>query len=244
MVPTSLHYKIAREFLEAGIHCLIEKPVTETVALGNKGLAPLNNVTLSLHNQDGSQAPSWIYLNSSANLGAIEVGDWRNIDITFSPNSGVTEGNYAFGLRVSASNYAATTINLYVAVTQEGQGNVLFKVSDIYTGTINQNGDIIQGLSDARIKIQNEAVLTEEYSGFTDGFGEAWFEDIPSGQYKCRITANNHQEYIGRIWIKPGVSLNKNVFLDYNLVTVEWEVNEITIEDKYETIILYSHFIL
>ncbi len=32
VVPTSLHYKIARDFLEAGIHCLIEKPVTETVA--------------------------------------------------------------------------------------------------------------------------------------------------------------------------------------------------------------------
>ena len=31
VVPTSLHYKIAREFLEAGIHCLIEKPISETV---------------------------------------------------------------------------------------------------------------------------------------------------------------------------------------------------------------------
>ncbi len=31
VVPTSLHYKIGREFLEAGIHCLIEKPLTETV---------------------------------------------------------------------------------------------------------------------------------------------------------------------------------------------------------------------
>jgi len=30
-VPTSLHYKIARDILEAGIHCLIEKPITETV---------------------------------------------------------------------------------------------------------------------------------------------------------------------------------------------------------------------
>jgi len=30
VVPTSLHYKIASEFLEAGIHCLIEKPITET----------------------------------------------------------------------------------------------------------------------------------------------------------------------------------------------------------------------
>ena len=31
VVPTSLHYKIGREFLKAGIHCLIEKPVTTTV---------------------------------------------------------------------------------------------------------------------------------------------------------------------------------------------------------------------
>ena len=31
VVPTSLHYKIARDILEAGIHCLIEKPITETV---------------------------------------------------------------------------------------------------------------------------------------------------------------------------------------------------------------------
>jgi hypothetical protein len=169
-----------------------ENTVTETVALGNKGLAPLNDVRLSLHNQDGSPAPNWVYLTSSANQGAIEVGDWRNVGIAFSPTSAVTEGNYAFGLRVSASNYATTTINLYVSVTQEGQGSVLFKVSDIYTGTINPNGDVIQGLSGARVILQNEMVLTEETTGYTDSFGEAWFEGIPSGQYKCRITAKNH----------------------------------------------------
>lgn len=32
VVPTSLHYKIARVFLEAGIHCLIEKPISESIA--------------------------------------------------------------------------------------------------------------------------------------------------------------------------------------------------------------------
>ncbi len=31
VVPTSLHFPIARDLLEAGIHCLIEKPITETV---------------------------------------------------------------------------------------------------------------------------------------------------------------------------------------------------------------------
>jgi predicted dehydrogenase len=31
VVPTSLHYEIARNCLEAGVHCLIEKPITESV---------------------------------------------------------------------------------------------------------------------------------------------------------------------------------------------------------------------
>ena len=31
VVPTSLHYAIARDCLNAGIHCLIEKPITETI---------------------------------------------------------------------------------------------------------------------------------------------------------------------------------------------------------------------
>mgnify|MGYP002064939682 CR=1 FL=1 len=30
--PTVLHHEIAREILEAGIHCLVEKPITSTVA--------------------------------------------------------------------------------------------------------------------------------------------------------------------------------------------------------------------
>lgn len=31
VVPTSLHYEIAKDFLEAGIHVLIEKPITKTL---------------------------------------------------------------------------------------------------------------------------------------------------------------------------------------------------------------------
>lgn len=59
-------------------------------------------------------------------------------------------------------------------------------------------------------------------------------EDLPTGRYRCRITANNHQEYSGRFWIKAGLTTTQEVFLEYNLVTVEWEVTEITIEDRYE----------
>ena len=38
----------------------------------------------------------------------------------------------------------------------------------------------------------------------------------------------------GRFWIKPGITITQDIFLDYDLVAVTWSVNEVTIEDKYE----------
>lgn len=39
VVPTQLHYAIAREFLEAGVHVLLEKPMTVTVAEADELIA-------------------------------------------------------------------------------------------------------------------------------------------------------------------------------------------------------------
>jgi len=211
--------------------------VTETVVLENRGLETMNGVNLVLLNDDASPAPAWAQLNAAAGQGDIVVGDTRDVGLTFTPADTVTPGTYAFRLRVSADNYPATDILTYVSVVADGIGSALFKVSDIYTGTTDSGGAIIQGLSGSKIWLQNEDVLTEEYTLHTDSLGEALFADLPAGRYKFRATATNHQEKIGRLWVKPGLTATEEVFLDYNLVTVEWSVSEITIEDKYEIIL-------
>jgi hypothetical protein len=55
------------------------------------------------------------------------------------------------------------------------------------------------------------------------------------------LTAPNHQEYIGRVWIKPGITANEDIFLKYNLVTVERSVNDITIRDEYEIVLTATY---
>ena len=211
-----------------------DKAATETITLENRGLAELLGMQLSLLNADGSPAPDWISLLSPAAQGELAVGERRAIQVRALPPSTVAEGNYAVKLRVEALNHEAVDINLFVAVTQSGLGNVLFKASDIFTATPGPDGQPIPGLAGARIRVQNEVVLSVEETLITDSEGDAYFTDLPAGRYRFRASATNHQDVLGGFIIKPGVTEQVEVFLDYDLITVEWSVTEITLEDRYE----------
>jgi hypothetical protein len=99
---------------------------------------------------------------------------------------------------------------------------------------VGKDGKLIAGLAGATITVQNEDVATVSQELATDSLGEALFQNLPAGRYKFRAKASNHQEVGGRLTVKPGITFNQSVFLDYNLVTVEWTVREITIQDRYE----------
>jgi len=208
--------------------------ISETATLANRGLAVMENVQVALTNPDGSPAPGWIFLTTPAQLGDLAVGESRPVTLSMAPDAALADGIYEYRLRVTAANHNPVNINVFVAVTQSGEGGVLFKVSDIYTATLDANNQLIQGLAGARITVQNERVPTIRQTLATDANGETLFSNLPAGWYKFRATAPNHQEQLGRFRIKAGITISKPVFLNYNLVTVEWSVTEITLQDKYQ----------
>ena len=222
-------------YLETGLAC--EENVVEKVMLENRGLGEMVDVVMTLVNTDGTPAPSWVRLVSADYLDSLAVGKTFPVSIEFAPPKGLAEQVYAFKLRVESGNYPVTDINLFASVTQSGRGNALFKMQDIYTGTVDKEGNVVQGLAGATLKLQHDMVSTVQFTAVSDASGEAVFTDLPSGTYKVKATANNHQEWIGRLTVKPGMTAFQEVFLDYNLVTVSWEVVPVTIEDKYEIIL-------
>lgn len=205
----------------------------ESVVIENKGLQDALNLQFSLTKADGSPAPSWVGISSQPN-GTLVIGEKRAVDISFTPPAGTQEAVYEFKLNVQGDNVPAQALNVYASVTQSGQGNVLFKAADIYTATLDKQGQLILGLANANVTVQNEDVATISRELVTDNLGEALFQNLPAGRYKFRVKASNHQELGGRFQIKPGITINQPVFLDYNLVTVEWSVREVTIQDRYE----------
>jgi hypothetical protein len=206
----------------------------ESVLLENKGLQDALDLQIGLTNTDGSPAPAWVAIASSASPETLAVGGKRNIDLSFTPSTSTAEGVHQFKLTVKGANVPEQGMNVFASVTQSGIGNVLFKASDIYTATVDKYGRLIPGLVGATITVQNEDVISVMQELVTDSLGEAYFQNLPAGRYKFKAKAANHQEIAGRFQIKPGVTFNQSVFFDYNLVTVEWTVREVTIQDRYE----------
>ncbi len=222
--------------IEAGV--ALGGAASEPLTLENRGLADLRDVGLTLLSADGSPAPAWVNLNAEAAPGDLAVGGKMSIGVSFTPGTDpALEGIHTFTLRVASANHPGRDIPLYATVTRSGVGNALFKVSDIYTGTVDPRGEIVQGLSGASITVQNELVPTVQKSLVTDALGEVLFTGLPAGSYRVRVTAPNHQEHTGRFWVKPGLTAAHAAFLPSSLVTVEWKVVETAIRDKYEIVL-------
>ncbi|MBB2758147.1 UNVERIFIED_ORG: fibronectin type 3 domain-containing protein [Xanthomonas campestris] len=211
--------------------------VIERIELENKGFVAMTGLTATLVNPDGSAAPGWISLVSGQSLGTLEIGQKQGVELNIAPTAAVPEGVHEFRVRLAGSNLPEQDVNVFVSVTQSGRGSVLLKAADIYTATRDKQGNLIPGLAGARIQLQNEAVVSQTYEMTTDAFGEAFFRDLPAGSYRYRASAPNHQEAAGRFVIKPGVTVNQPVFIEYTLITVDWDVREISIEDRYEIVL-------
>ena len=228
-------------YVETGVER--SESVTEKLVLENKGLASLNDVNLELFADDKtSAAPNWVYFVTNHKPGdSIDLGDIANVFVTFNPPAGQAVNYYTYYLCVSSSNYPDTFVPIYLAVSESGYGNVQFKVTDIYTGTLDEHDEAIPGVEGAYIRLQHDTLTGIEFSKYTDSQGIAYFgdpdEQLPAGSYKFRITSKDHEEFIGRVWIKPGITVNQHAPIVFNLISVEWEVVPTTIQDKYDIIL-------
>jgi len=215
--------------------------VIEEITLRNEGLIQLSSPSLTLLTPQNDPAPAWIYLASAAEPGPLAVGDETVATLVIAPGDQVTttlSDPYAFKLRVKSGDDVVGDVPVEVYVDDSGVGGVLFHAIDIYTGTIDEDTDLpVPGLAGARIELTKTFGLAHEVTLTTDANGEALFTDLPTGIYRFRATAADHNGAEGTLNIKPGVTQSRQAFLGIDVVTFEWDVTEISIEDRYEIVL-------
>ncbi len=237
----SINYKLVQArpdlfakptFIETGVQQ--ESSVTESVVIGNRGLVAAQNVQVKLVDNSGNPPPAWVFLASGNQIGAIDVGGEVPIQVTASPDKSVADGIYNYRLIVTAGNSGDGVIPVSVAVTQSGQGGVSFQITDLFTGTLGADNQPIKGVTGARIRLQNDAVLTYLRTLTTDAEGKAVVTDLPPGTYTYRASGPRHSDKTGRIFVRPGITTTERVHLQYQTISIDFSVTETTIPDVYD----------
>ncbi|MFV0478635.1 MAG: Ig-like domain-containing protein [Parahaliea sp.] len=207
------------------------------LTITNKGYSPARQVAVELLTRDGAAPPAWISLASGASIGTLDIGQSTMVQVNASPGADVADGYYQLRLNIAASNDPGGSVPVTVAVAQDGQGSVQFKLVDIYTNTLNEQGQPIDGLAGARIILQNEALTGNIHTATSDQAGMAEFNDIAPGNYRWRASARNHSDTSGRITVHAGLTASERVFMDYQVVSIEFSVTETTIQDEYDIVL-------
>ncbi len=217
--------------------------VTEA-ALENIGLQPLEGLRMRLLDETGQTVPAWLGLNGSdrdgvLRLGRVAAGEKRSFSFTAAPGEGTPlSGNlpHVFALRAEGDNAAPVQWPVYVYVGESGEGAALFKVTDLFYG-LSSNG-----VAGARVTLDRQDGLADgEREAVADANGEALLTGLPAGDYRYRVNAGQHDTATGTVRVAPGVTVPVQVALNYQLVSVEWEVRPVTLQDRYE-IVLHATF--
>ncbi len=236
------HIEWTPSIFETGV--AISNRISEETVFKNIGYAPVLDAVLTLAPVGGGDLPTWVVLNSATNFGEIAIGDEYRVGVMFAPTNGVATGWHEFDLSLTGSHYTNTQ-TLRVNVDNSGTGGAVFKVEDIYTGwgsaASNEN---YYGLGNTRIQLIREGseiipfitnlVTVSDESPST---GLANVSDLPIGRYRVRVSAAGHEDLSDRIWIKPGAVVSRQYMMNSRLVTVEWNVREIEIEDRYDIVL-------
>jgi large repetitive protein len=215
---------------------------SETILLKNQGYAAFEGGQLSLVPQGSTPIPSWIRLLTPSALDLIDIGGTQSVVISAAPpvSGSLVDEVYQFYLRVTGTNIPSIDIPVRVVVSPSGQGGALLKIVDPYyqltlpEGVANPS---FNGLVNVPVILEKEsstgiATVTRNLS--TDAAGEVYFDNLPSGRYKLRITSPKHDTYEARVTIKPGVIYTEQIQMTYKPVTFTWEVVPVTFQDRYE----------
>jgi large repetitive protein len=190
----------------------------ENLTIRNTGAGTLANPRI-----EGPSLP-WLALTVDKNIGDIPSGQSRTIGILLKPGETMAQGVYDDRIVIYSDNHIPYTFNIQVTVTSSATGSVQFSVIN----------ELLKKVQNATVTLQHQSLPELYYTLKTNADGTAAQFDVPEGRYSYNISAPNHKPYNASFVITPGITTSVPVALEVNLVTVEWSVTPVTIEDRYD----------
>ena len=200
------------------------------ITIWNVGMAPTGTVSLTL--------PNWIESVTPQQLPSIASGDSVTVILRIVPNDKMYLNIPKTG-RIGMNCADGTGLSLSIEVTpvSDQNGTITIDVLDEFAYCTEEKPHV----SGAKVQVFNRATQAVVAEGLTNAEGK-FTADIPEGWYRLKVTADYHKEYDEYLLVDPGTTKTKRVFISFNGITAEWNVEETEVEDEYsiETVVKFE----
>jgi PKD repeat protein len=221
VIPGKPRLAVEPGYLESGM--LRGEQRTVECEITNTGGAPANDLQVLIPEAD------WLRLATPAYIGTLAQGEKAKIGLLLNPGTDMDLGPYTGTLSVSGNN-ANLRIGFRFTVVSEAKGGLKITATDEFSYFAEDRPNV----AGAEVSLKDAYGDTVIAEGVTDENGMFTVEDVNEGPYELTVRAEKHGTYHSPIEVVPGVEKAVEAFLPRQLVTYNWSVVPIQIEDKYK----------
>ena len=197
-----------------------------SVTLTNTGAAVATNLKVAI--------PSlpWLALASPVALGDLAPGASTQVVLRLSPPSTLPLGNYTGLLAVNGDN-TAIPISYAFNCISSAKGDLKVSTTDEFSYFAADHPP----LTGAAVTLTDATTGATVLSGTTDGEGVLLQQNVTEGSYNIEVTSPGHADYRSSVRVTAGQETDVNAFLSRQLVTYQWSVVPVDLQDHYEVVL-------
>ena len=190
----------------------------------NTGKGETGKITLEL--------PSWMNSVTPREMASLDSGDSTTVILRFKPTDDMQLNVPVSGsIGINCSNGKGLSLPFYIEPVSESTGTLIIDVCDENSYYTTEKPHVA-GASVIVSHPTTGAVITSGSTGEDGKFSAV----LPEGYYAVSVSAPNHNSYRNNLLVDPGVKKTTVVNLSIEAITVDWKVEETTVEDEYSII--------
>jgi subtilase family serine protease len=170
----------------------------------------------------------WMTVATANPLPPLLPGHTNRVTLLLTPATNLALGAYSGSLAVSSTN-ASVSVPFEFRALSEAKGDLLITAVDELT----YYAEGSPNLAGAAVVVRDASTRAQIATGLTDTNGALFVGNIPEAYYDIEVTAEKHTAYHGAHLLLPGQTNGVQTFLSRQVVTYNWTVEPIEIEDRY-----------
>lgn len=178
------------------------------------------------------EIPSWMNTVTPREMASLGYGESATVILRLTPTEDMQINVPISGsIGINCENGQGLSLPFYIEPVSESTGTMTIDVCDENTYYTAEQPH----LEGATVTVSHPTTGAKITSG-TTGKDGIFQTVLPEGYYAVSVSAPNHTSYRNNLLVDPGIENTTVVNLSIEAITIDWKVEETTVQDEYKIV--------